>query len=323
MHQPQRGLDYAFNNSGQGGGGQYITFEEGKPITGIFLDWGDDVLVLREHYEKTLNPHYIGCPGKEVCPLCRVTNKIAPMKIKARFLDAADWKVKFVSLAPTHAKSLKADFEIEKIDPTREFVTIYRSGKTANDTKYSARRSQQQWQIDLNTIEKPNLEDQAKVYTAEEISQIMAAVTNAVPQPGYAPQPPAPAYGAQPGYIAQPGYGGQAPMPQYGAQPGFPPAPMAPQPQAPYAPMPQTQMAPPPMAPPQAQAPMQQPPMAPGVPPVDPYANQQPVVDPFANAGAVPPAGPPVGDPQAMPQQQAQPGEPQQYVPTPPRQMPF
>lgn len=307
-YQVERGLDNIFAATGGGGGG-YLTFEEGKPVTGIFLEWGQDAFGVREHYEGSLNPKYIRCPGKDVCPLCAATGKTPGMKVKFRILDAADGKVKMVSLAPTHAKKIQADFQIDGTDPTREWVVIYRTGKGTNDTNYSARKAPQQWQVpDFNTLDLPDLAAQTNIHSPEEIANIMAAVTNAVPQQpafGAPPAPqygggfnnqPAPQYGGAPSAPA-PQYGGAAP--QYGSQPAYAPAP--PMQQQTYAPAPQQAYEPVPQQPaPQVQGQFPQH----GEAPQAGLAPQAPTQDPFGQGAGVAP-------------------QDNQYVPSPERNMPF
>lgn len=123
------------------GGADFITFEEGNPVTLLFIDWFENLLGIREHFEATLNPKYVRCPGKNICPLCKANpSKYPALRIKFRVYDAAEKKIKFVSLAKSHIQKLNSDFKLHEIDPTKNFVTIYRTGKGVSDTYYSARR---------------------------------------------------------------------------------------------------------------------------------------------------------------------------------------
>ncbi|OBZ11875.1 hypothetical protein A8L34_16265 [Bacillus sp. FJAT-27264] len=123
------------------GGADFINFEEEKPMTLLFIDWFEDLLGIREHYEAALNPKYVRCPGKDICPLCKANpSKYPALRIKFRVFDAADKKIKFVSLAKSHVQKLNSDFNLDEVDPTKNFVTIYRTGKGASDTSYSARK---------------------------------------------------------------------------------------------------------------------------------------------------------------------------------------
>ncbi|MCM3132958.1 hypothetical protein M3629_09180 [Paenibacillus polysaccharolyticus] len=123
------------------GGADFITFEEGKPVTMLFIDWFEDLFGIREHYESALTPKYIRCPGKEICPLCKANPYRYPaLRIKFRVYDPIEMKVKFVSLAKSHVQKLNQEFNFDECDPTKNFVTLYRTGKGASDTAYSARR---------------------------------------------------------------------------------------------------------------------------------------------------------------------------------------
>ncbi|MEK3702679.1 hypothetical protein MKY87_01025 [Paenibacillus sp. FSL R7-0198] len=123
------------------GGADFITFQEGNPMTLLFIDWFENLLGIREHFEATLNPKYVRCPGKNICPLCKANpSKYPALRIKFRVYDAVENKIKFVSLAKSHVQKLNCDFIQHEIDPTKNFVTIYRTGKGASDTSYSARR---------------------------------------------------------------------------------------------------------------------------------------------------------------------------------------
>jgi hypothetical protein len=169
------------------GGADFITFEEGKPMTLLFIDWYEDLVGIREHYEPALNPKYIRCPGKDVCPLCQANpNKYPALRIKFRVYDPTDNKVKFVSLAKSHIQKLNTDFNLDEIDPTRDFVTIYRTGKGASDTSYSARRYHADPSKGRPVYEAPNFEEidmpdltpQVTAHTPEEIAGFMQALLN-------------------------------------------------------------------------------------------------------------------------------------------------
>ncbi|PZT52643.1 hypothetical protein [Paenibacillus silvae] len=123
------------------GGADFINFEEGKPMTMLFIDWFEDLFGIREHYEAALTPKYIRCPGKNICPLCKANPSRYPaLRIKFRVYDPVEKKVKFVSLAKSHVQKLNQEFNLNGCDPTKNFVTLYRTGKGASDTAYSARR---------------------------------------------------------------------------------------------------------------------------------------------------------------------------------------
>lgn len=222
-----------------GGGTQFITFKEGSPMTLLILDWYEKLNGVREHYEPALNPKYIRCPGKDVCPLCHANpSKYPSLRIKFRVYDPQENKVKLVSLSQTHIKKLNADFNLDGVNPTQQYVTIYRTGSGASDTSYSARLSQQQFAMpDWNNIEIPDIAPQLTPHTPDEIQGFMNAVLGNVPpqQPTYGggyPQQggfPQQQFGGQPSYGGQPQapqqqFGGQVPQPQYGGQP-----PVAPQ----------------------------------------------------------------------------------------------
>jgi hypothetical protein len=213
------------------GGADFITFEEGKPMTLLFIDWFEDLLGIREHYESALNPKYVRCPGKDVCPLCKANpSKYPALRIKFRVYDAADKKVKFVSLAKSHVQKLNADFNLDEVDPTRSFVTIYRVGKGASDTSYSARRYNADPEkgkpvIDLPTQEVmdalPDISPQLTAHTPDEIAGFMQALVGGMQQnqqQGGYNQPPQGGYGQQQGgYNQQPQYN-QAPQGGYEQQ---------------------------------------------------------------------------------------------------------
>lgn len=161
------------------GGTEWITFEEGKPKTLLFLDWYDELVGIREHYEPSLKPKYIRCPGKDVCPLCAANpGKYPALRIKFRVYDPTDNKVKMVSLAKTHIQKLNNEFNLDEIDPTKQFVTIYRSGKGASDTSYSAREYKKgDYALpNLEDLDIPDLTPQITSHTPEEIQGIMDAL---------------------------------------------------------------------------------------------------------------------------------------------------
>lgn len=169
------------------GGADFITFEEGKPMTLLFIDWYEDLVGIREHYEPALNPRYIRCPGKDVCPLCQANpSKYPALRIKFRVYDPTDNKVKFVSLAKSHIQKLNTDFNLDEIDPTRDFVTIYRTGKGASDTSYSARRyipdpskGRPVYEVpNFEEIDMPDITPQVTPHTPEEITGFMQALLN-------------------------------------------------------------------------------------------------------------------------------------------------
>lgn len=170
----QRGLDNIL-----GGGTEWITFEDGKPMTLLFIDWYEDLIGIREHYEPTLNPKYIRCPGKEVCPLCQVQpDKYPALRIKFRVYDPTDNKVKFVSLAKSHIKKINTDLQLDEIDPTKQYVRIIRTGKGASDTSYSARASKENFALpNMEDLDIPDIEPQVTPHTPDQIRQIMNAIT--------------------------------------------------------------------------------------------------------------------------------------------------
>ncbi|WP_160496618.1 hypothetical protein [Paenibacillus dendrobii] len=123
------------------GGADFITFEENKPMTLLFIDWHDNLVGVREHYEKSLIPSYIRCPGHKICPLCKKNpGKYPAMRIKFRVYDPLENKIKFISLAKTHIKKLNDDFTLQGVDPTKVLVTIFRKGKGIAETSYKACR---------------------------------------------------------------------------------------------------------------------------------------------------------------------------------------
>ncbi|MGG3801219.1 hypothetical protein [Metabacillus fastidiosus] len=166
------------------GSTQFLIFEDSKPITLLFIDWYEDLKAIREHYEPSLNPKYIRCPGKNVCPLCHANpSKFPSLKIKFRVFDPVDQKVKFVSLAKTHIQKLNTEFNLEKVDPTKTYVTIYRSGKGARDTSYFAlayrpdpTKNKPEYAIpsyDDMDIEVPSIDEQVTPHTPEQIQGFM------------------------------------------------------------------------------------------------------------------------------------------------------
>lgn len=160
------------------GGADFITFEEGKPQTILFIDWFEDLVGIREHYEPALNPKYVRCPGKDVCPLCAANpGKYPALRIKFRVYDPAENKVKFVSLAKSHIQKINQDFMLDEIDPTKEYVTIYRTGKGASDTNYSARRARTDAVIpNLDELDIPDIAPQVTPHSPEEIQGFMNAL---------------------------------------------------------------------------------------------------------------------------------------------------
>lgn len=167
------------------GGTEFVTFEEGKPRTLLIVDWFDKLGAIREHYEPSLNPKYVRCPGKEVCPLCAANpGKFPALRIKFRIYDPVDNKFKMVSLAKSHIQKLNADFNLDEVDPTKAFVTIYRTGKGATDTSYSARMykanpEQGKPAYDVPVVadfDLPDITPQLTSHTPEEIQNIMNAM---------------------------------------------------------------------------------------------------------------------------------------------------
>ncbi|MCP8973110.1 hypothetical protein NMK43_08380 [Bacillus licheniformis] len=176
-----KGLDAILN-----GGTQFITFKENEPQTLLFIDWYEDLQAIREHYEPSLNPKYIRCPGRDVCPLCAANpGKYPSLKIKFRVFDPKDQKVKFVSLAKKHIQALNSNFNLDEVDPTKNFVTIYRSGSGASDTNYSARAYKANGQdkpelqipnFDEMGIDVPSLDEQVTPHSPEAIQGFMDAL---------------------------------------------------------------------------------------------------------------------------------------------------
>lgn len=161
------------------GGTEWVTFEEGKPKTLLFIDWYEDLVGIREHYEPSLNPKYIRCPGKDVCPLCAANpGKYPALRIKFRVYDPTDNKVKMVSLAKTHIQKLNQEFNLDEIDPTKQYVTIHRTGKGASDTSYSAREYKKgDYALpNLEDLDIPELTPQVTPHTPEEIQGFMNAL---------------------------------------------------------------------------------------------------------------------------------------------------
>lgn len=296
MSQDYNGVTGLDNILSGGNGGQFITFEEAKPMTLLIIDWYENLRSAREHYEQAMTPKYIRCPGKDVCPLCAANpSKYPQLKIKFRVYDPQEGKVKFVSLSQTHIKKLNSDFNLDGVNPTQQYVTIYRTGKGPTDTNYSARVAQQQFQLpDFNTLEMPDIAPQFTPHTPEEIQGFMNAVLGNVQQ-GYQQQT---AFGAQ--FQPQPQYGAQ---PQFGApQQGYGQMPQQPmqqqfnqQPQQGYVQAPQQQQ----FAP---QQPMQQ--QMQQQPPV-----QHQMTDPTQTA--------------EFNQHQGAPQSPESFVQQPPRNLPF
>ncbi len=202
-----RGLDNILS-----GGTEFVTFEEGKPKTLLILDWYEQLAAIREHYEPSLNPKYIRCPGKDVCPLCAANpGKYPALRIKFRIYDPVDQKVKLVSLAKSHIQKLNADFNLDEVDPTKAFVTIHRTGKGASDTSYSARaykpnpdQGKPAYEIPVVAdLDVPDLTPQLTPHTPDEIQNIMNALIAGAQQGAGAP---AQGFGG-----GQPASGGAAP----------------------------------------------------------------------------------------------------------------
>lgn len=175
-----RGLDAILS-----GGTEFVTFEEGKPRTLLILDWYENLSAIREHYEPSLNPKYIRCPGKDVCPLCAANpGKYPALRIKFRIYDPADKKVKLVSLAKSHIQKLNADFNLDEVDPTKAFVTIHRTGKGATDTSYSARaykanpdQGKPAYEVpSIEDMDMPDLTPQLTPHSPDEVAAIMNAL---------------------------------------------------------------------------------------------------------------------------------------------------
>lgn len=189
-----------------GSGTEFITFEEGVPKVLLFIDWDEDLIGVREHYEQHLNPRYIRCPGKDVCPLCEANpSKIPALRVKFRVYDPTDGKVKMISFAKSHIQSLRADFNLDEVDPRRQYVKILRTGKDKNNTKYSARayrpdpaNGAPEYAIpNIAELDMPDLIAQVTPHTPEEIQGFMNALivntqasapANSVPNMGAANQ---------------------------------------------------------------------------------------------------------------------------------------
>ena len=171
----QRGLDNILS-----GGTNYLAFEDGKPQDLLILDWYEDLIAVREHYEASLNPRYVRCPGKDVCPLCKANpDKFPSLKVKFRAYDPNEDKVKVGSLAKKHIKSLNQDFNLDEVDPTQAFVKIHRTGKTANDTSYSARTAKGDYTMpNLDDLDVPDLEELTQPHTPEQVQGFMDALLN-------------------------------------------------------------------------------------------------------------------------------------------------
>ncbi|ALA07268.1 hypothetical protein SECTIM467_144 [Brevibacillus phage SecTim467] len=230
------------------GGVDFITFEEGKPMTLLFIDWNEDLIGIREHYEKALNPKYVRCPGKATCPLCKANpSKYPALRIKFRAYDPTDNKIKFVSLAKSHVQKLSSEFNLDEVDPTKQYVTIYRTGKGASDTSYSARRYVANPAMnkpdlalpDFDAIEMPDITPQVTPHTPDEIAGFMQALVSGMtaeqgqqggfnqapqgympPQGGYVPQQGLEQAAQGFGYVPQ---GGYEQVPQGFQQPTTPP----------------------------------------------------------------------------------------------------
>lgn len=160
------------------GGTEFLTFEEGKAKDLLFVDWYEDLVGIREHYEPSLNPKYVRCPGKDVCPLCAANpGKYPAFRVKFRVYDPTDNKVKMVSLAKKHIQALNKDFNLDDIDPTKEYVTVYREGKDAQNTLYSARRAKKQYDMpNWEELDMPDLTAQVTPHTPQEIQGFMNAL---------------------------------------------------------------------------------------------------------------------------------------------------
>lgn len=161
------------------GGTEFITFEDGKPKVLLFIDWYEDLVGIREHYEPSLNPKYVRCPGKDVCPLCAANpGKYPALRIKFRVYDPVDNKVKMVSLAKSHIQKLNGDFNLDEVDPTKKYVVIHRSGKGATDTSYSAREYKKgDYELPVVAdLDMPDMTNQITAHTPEEIQGFMNAL---------------------------------------------------------------------------------------------------------------------------------------------------
>ncbi|WP_395894873.1 hypothetical protein ACH2FV_19730 (plasmid) [Bacillus safensis subsp. safensis] len=240
MSTQTQGLDSFLSG---GGGADFLTFKEGTPKTLLFIDWGDSLMAVREHYDQSLKPSYIRCPGKDVCPLCAANPTRYPAhKAKFRVYDSADGKIKFVNMSKKHVQSLNQNFNFDQVDPRQEFVTIYRSGSGASDTQYQARRANPAPNYpNLQAMEMPDIMEQITPHTPEQITGFMQALLNSTPPyPGTGQQyggqqggfPPQQQFGGAPGGFPpqqqQQQFGGQPggfpPQQQFGGQPGgFPP----------------------------------------------------------------------------------------------------
>ena len=168
-----------------GGKVEFMKFEEGKPATVLFIDWEEDVIGVYEHYDKALTPKYIRCPGKEVCPYCKMNpDKYPSLRVKFRVYDPTDNKVKLVSMAKTHVAKLNTEFKLDEIDPRNTYVTIYRTGKGASDTSYSSRvyrpdpqNGKPEYPMpNLDELDMPSLEEHTTPHTPEQIQGFMDAL---------------------------------------------------------------------------------------------------------------------------------------------------
>lgn len=166
-----RGLD---NIVGDFDKKNWVKLEDGEHITCLIIDWYENLRMIAEHYVQYLTPRYIRCPGQSVCPLCLQGHR-PNKRVKFRIYDPSDGKIKFMSLAPKHIKSLHLSFKLDNVDPTKEYVTIFRNGKTSQDTTYQARPVRQQLPLpDLSKIEMPDIEDEFIPHTPEQIQSFLA-----------------------------------------------------------------------------------------------------------------------------------------------------
>lgn len=172
------------------GGKDWLTFESGKPVELLLLDWYEDLKGIREHYEASLNPRYVRCPGKDICPLCAANpGKYPALRIKLRAFDPKEKKIKFISLAKTHIKSIHKDLTLDELDPTQTVIRIIRDGSGATDTSYSARASKSEFgeikfsredemvYFDGEEFEVPDLDSELTAHTPDEIRGFMNALT--------------------------------------------------------------------------------------------------------------------------------------------------
>lgn len=166
------------------GGNEFITFKAGEPKTLLFVDWYDNLYWTYEHYEKALNPSYVRCPGKQVCPLCQANSgKYASMRAKFRVYDPVDGKVKFVNMSKTAVKALNDSFSIDYVDPTKTYVTIFRIGSGPQDTSYTARvyrpnPGMAEYPLpNLDAVDKPDIIPIVTPHTPEEIRGFMDSLS--------------------------------------------------------------------------------------------------------------------------------------------------